>query len=65
MPNALDAFRAQREALDQMNATLKEFCALVAGARSQIDGLSLNAADLMAVLQNEQAWLDRAQAMVA
>ena len=65
MANALDAFRAQREALDQMNATLKEFSALVAGARSQIDGLSLNAAELRAVLRDEQAWFDRVQAMVA
>jgi hypothetical protein len=65
MPNALDAFRAQREAFEQMNASLKEFCALVAGARSQIDGLSLNAADLKAVLREEQAWLDKAQAVVA
>lgn len=48
-----------------MNATLKEFGALIAGARSQIDGLSLNAADLKAVLRDEQVWLDRAQAMVA
>jgi hypothetical protein len=63
MPNALDAFRAQREAVEQLNATVKEFSALVAGARTQIDGLSLSA-DLKAMLREEQAWLDRAQTMV-
>ena len=64
MANALDAFRAQREAVEQLNASVKELCALVAQARGQVDGLSLNA-DLKAVLQDEQAWLERARTMVA
>ena len=60
MANALDAFRAQREAADKVHARLSEVSALVARLREQVDGLALHP-ELKATLRDEQMWLDQAQ----
>jgi hypothetical protein len=60
MANALDAFRAQREAVDQMHARLGEVSDLLARLRVQVDGLALHQ-DLKDTLRDEQMWLARAQ----
>jgi hypothetical protein len=60
MANALDAFRAQREAVDQMHARLGEVSDLLARLRVQVDGLALHK-DLKDTLRDEQLWLVQAQ----
>lgn len=60
MANALDAFRAQREAVDQMHARLGEVSDLLERLRAQVDGLALHR-DLKDTLRDEQMWLARAQ----
>jgi hypothetical protein len=60
MANALDAFRAQREAVDQMHARLGEVSDLLERLRVQVDGLALHR-DLKDTLRDEQMWLARAQ----
>jgi hypothetical protein len=60
MANALDTFRAQREAVDQMHARLGEVSDLLARLRVQVDGLALHN-DLKDTLRDEQMWLARAQ----
>jgi hypothetical protein len=60
MANALDTFRAQREAVDQMHARLGEVSDLLARLRVQVDGLALHK-DLKDTLRDEQMWLARAQ----
>ena len=60
MANALDAFRAQREAVDQMHARLGEVSDLLARLRAQVDGLALHK-DLKETLRDEQMWLAKAQ----
>jgi hypothetical protein len=60
MANALDAFRAQREAVDQMQARLGEVSNLLERLRVQVDGLALHK-DLKDTLRDEQMWLARAQ----
>jgi hypothetical protein len=64
VPNALDAFRAQREAADAMYERVQEIAALLAQVRRQADAVAGNA-DLHAVLQREQTWLSQAQRTVA
>ena len=60
MANALDAFRAQREAAEQVHARLSEVSALVVRLRQQVDGLALHP-ELKATLRDEQMWLAQAQ----
>ncbi len=60
MSNALDTFRAQREAADGAYARLTEVSLLLRDLRKQADGLAQNS-ELKAVLQREQSWLDQAQ----
>ena len=60
MSNALDTFRAQREAADGVYARLTEVSLLLRDLRRQADGLVQNS-ELQAVLQREQSWLDQAQ----
>jgi hypothetical protein len=64
MPNALDAFRAQREAADQVHARLTEVSQLLTEIRRQADAVAGNA-ELRAVLRDEQHWLREAQALIA
>jgi hypothetical protein len=56
MQTALDAFRAQREAADQVHARLTEVAQLLEQVTRQIDAVAGNA-DLRAVLRDERDWL--------
>jgi hypothetical protein len=64
MPNALDMFRAQREAADALHARITEVTRLLEAARQQIDGLALSR-DLKETLRDEQIWLERTERAVA
>jgi hypothetical protein len=64
MSSALDAFRAQREAVEQVHARLNEVAELVHTLRAQIDGLSQDRA-FREVLRDEASWLQRAERMMA
>lgn len=64
MPNALDMFRAQREAADALHARVTELFSLLEAARRQIDGLALNR-EVKEMLRDEQMWLDRAERAIA
>src|SRR4051812_14397616 len=64
MPNALDAFRAQREAADAVYERVQEIAKLMAHVRQEVDLLAGNA-DLRAVLRQEQTWLLQAERTVA
>jgi hypothetical protein len=60
MNNALDTFRAQREAADQVLARLTEVAQLLEQLTKQVDAVAGNA-DLRAVLRDERDWLRQAQ----
>jgi hypothetical protein len=64
MPNAIDAFRAQREAAEEVYERLQEISALLAVVRTQVDAVAGNA-ELRAVLQREEAWLTQASQTVS
>ena len=64
MPNAIDMFRAQREAADAVYERLQEIAGLLAQVRKEVDLVAGNA-DLRAVLQREQTWLSQAERTVA
>jgi hypothetical protein len=60
MGNALDAFRAQREAAEQLHAQLTVVSARLVTLHEQIAGLALNH-ELKAMLRDEQTWLAQVQ----
>ena|SRR2546427_1990027 len=64
MSTAIDVFREQREAADQVHARLTEISALLHQLRHQINALTLND-ELRAVLRQEQSWLERAQLVLS
>ncbi len=64
MSSALDAFRAQREAAEQVHARLKEVARLLEGLRVQVDAIARDA-DLRAALRDEQDYLREARQLVA
>jgi hypothetical protein len=64
MPSAIDLFREQREAADQVHARLTDISTLLGQLRHQVNSLSLNQ-ELRAVLREEQGWLERAQLAVS
>jgi hypothetical protein len=64
MENALDTFRAQREAADQVYARLTEVAQLLKQLTKQVDALVGNA-ELRAVLSDERDWLRQAQQLLA
>jgi len=64
MENALDTFRAQREAADQVHARLSEVAQLLEKLTRQVDAVAGNA-DLRAVLRDERDWLYQAQQLLA
>ena len=64
MPNAIDTFRAQREAADAVHERLQEIAALLTHIRTQVDAVAGNAV-LRAVLQREEAWLSQASRTVS
>ena len=64
MPNAIDLFRAQREAADAIYARLQEIAGMLAQVQNEVDLVAGNA-DLRALLQREEAWLSQAERTVA
>jgi hypothetical protein len=64
MPSAIDVFREQREAAEQLQGRLQEIAALLGQVRQQVNALALNE-DLRALLREEQDWLTRAQLAVS
>jgi hypothetical protein len=64
MPNALDAFRAQREATDAVCERLQEIAGLLTHVQKQVDAVAANA-ELRAILQREEAWLSQASRTVS
>ena len=64
MSNAIDVFREQRQAADQVHARLTDISTLLWQLRQEVNALALNQ-DLRAVLQQEQHWLERAQQAVS
>lgn len=64
MPSALDVFREQREAAEQLHTRVQEISALLEQLRQQVNSVALNE-DLRTVLRQEQTWLSRAQLLVS
>jgi hypothetical protein len=64
MPNAIDAFRAQREAAEAVYEQLQEISAALTVVRTQVDAVAGNA-ELRALLQREEAWLTQASRAVS
>lgn len=64
MSSALDAFRAQRDAVDQVHARLVEVAELVRNVQAQIGAIGQDRG-FRDVLQDEQNWLARAERMIA
>jgi hypothetical protein len=64
MSNALDAFRAQREAVEQVHARLTEVAELTGALQSRIHAMGQDRA-FQEVLRNEAALLDRAERVIA
>lgn len=64
MPNAIDTFRAQREAADAVHERLQEISGLLKLVRTQVDAVAGNA-ELRAILQQEEAWLSQASRTVS
>ena len=64
MPNAIDAFRTQREAAEAVYERLQEIAGLLAVVRKEVDAVAENA-DLRAILHREEAWLAQASRTVS
>jgi hypothetical protein len=64
MPSAIDVFREQREAAEQLHGRVQEISALLEKVRQQVSALALNE-DLRTMLRQEQEWLTRAQLAVS
>src|SRR4051812_32159881 len=63
MSNALDLFRAQQAAVQQLLERTKELSGRIEHVQAQVHALTHDL-DLRAVLQDERQWLDRARQMV-
>ena len=63
MPNAIDMFRAQREAADAVYERLQEIAGLLKNVRTEVDAVAGNA-ELRAILGREEAWLSQASRTV-
>ncbi len=63
MQSALDTFRAQREAADQVHARLTEVAQLLEQLTRQVDAIAGNE-DFRAVLRDERDWLREAQQLL-
>jgi hypothetical protein len=64
MSSALDIFRAQREAVDQVHSRLTEVGELLRGLRAQADAIAQDQA-LRQVLRDEEHWLESARRTIA
>ena len=63
MSSALEAFRAQRQAVEELHARVEDVANLVTTLRTQVDELARNQL-FRQVLQDEARWLSQATAMV-
>ena len=63
-PNALDTFRAQREAVDQVHSRLAEVAELLRGLLGQADAIAKDQA-LRQVLRDEERWFESARGTIA
>jgi hypothetical protein len=63
MANALDMFKAQREAAEALHARLTEVAALVSSLQQALDRLALDRT-LKETLKAEQAWLSKVQELI-
>ena len=63
MPNALDMYRAQQSAAQEVHAKLTEVSALVQQVTREVDALVKNY-DLRNLIRQEQAWLEQAERTV-
>jgi hypothetical protein len=64
MPNALDTFRAQRAAVDEVHSRLTEVAELLRGLQAQVDAVAKDQA-LRQVLRDEEHWLESARRTIA
>ena len=64
MPSAIDVFREQRAAAEQLHGSVQEISALLDQLRHQVNSLAVND-QLRAMLRQEQDWLTRAQLAVS
>ena len=64
MPSAIETFRAQREAVEQVQTRLLEVSRLLTQLSTQANALAADK-ELRAVLQDEQRWLAEARQLVA
>jgi hypothetical protein len=64
MPSAIETFRAQRDAVEQIHAQLLEVSRLLKQLSNQATELATDK-ELRAVMQEEQRWLVEARQMVA
>jgi hypothetical protein len=64
MSSALDMFRAQREAVDQVHSRLTDVAELLRSLRTQVDAVSQDQA-LRQVLREEERWLESARRTIA
>jgi hypothetical protein len=64
MSNALDALRAQRDAVEQVHARLGEVATLVRALRTEIEAIGQDRA-FREVLRDETTWLDQAERTTA
>jgi hypothetical protein len=55
MPSAIDVFREQREATEQLHGRLQEIVSLLGQVSQQVNALALNE-ELRTVLREEQDW---------
>ena len=64
MPNALDAFRAQREAAEAVYEQVQQVAVLIERLRADVEAVASNA-ELKRVLHDEQQWLAHAERTIA
>jgi len=64
MSSAIDVFREQREAADQVHARLTEISTTLDRVRHQVYAL-VKDDELRAVLRQEESWLERARLVVS
>src|SRR5919109_1977874 len=64
MASAIDVFREQREAADQVHERLAEISQLVGQLRQQVNALAMNE-ELRKVVREERDWLASAQLAVS
>lgn len=64
MPNALDMFRAQREAADQVHARLQDVSVLLSALQARVNAVAGNQ-EFRALLKDQAALLARTEALLS